>query len=604
MSRAGEPVNGAVRGRARDPSRDRVQAAGARGRRRSTPTPTTGVAADPRGAARRCSRSCCGARPARRRAPPAKSTSSRATCARALDAGDDAIVVGVDKRYAQLVSDRVWWYDANKDARYTPEIVQKRFGVPPAQVAEWLALVGDDGRAARREGHRREGRDDAARDPRLARCARSRARRHRGPARQRAARRRATTSPRELARARSIRRGRCRSRSTRARLHAARRAATLNALLRSARVRRAARRRRRRRCASTVCEPRTTSRCARALGAAPIALHALLEDPAPVRATLAGLALATATATRATCRAASAGVARARDVARRRRRAEARPRPRRRHRRAAPRGRHARGDRRRLGVRLAPHAAEQLGAARSAARREARARPRAARRGRGARRRPAAQGVERAAGRARRRVSRASAPMRRAAIWHALAPTLDADAARRVPRARRHAACAWSSRGLIVDPAELDRAEAGVRRDRGGAARRRSKRSPGHSFNINSSQAARRRALRGAEAADRRATRRPAGARRSRRSSGSSTRIRSCRSCSAGALLRRLRDNWVDRAAQLHRRRRPRPLAVPPRALVLRPADQHEPRPRRACPAARPRWRGSAARSSRRRASC
>ena len=62
----------------------------------------------------------------------------------ALAAGDDAIVVGVDKRFAQLVSDRLWWYDANKDARYTPEIVQKRFTVPSAQVAEWLALVGDD----------------------------------------------------------------------------------------------------------------------------------------------------------------------------------------------------------------------------------------------------------------------------------------------------------------------------------------------------------------------------------------------------------------------------------------------------------------------------
>jgi DNA polymerase-1 len=62
----------------------------------------------------------------------------------ALDAGDDVIVVGTDKRFAQLVSDRLWWYDANKDARYTPEIVQKRFQVPPAQVAEWLALVGDE----------------------------------------------------------------------------------------------------------------------------------------------------------------------------------------------------------------------------------------------------------------------------------------------------------------------------------------------------------------------------------------------------------------------------------------------------------------------------
>jgi DNA polymerase I len=62
----------------------------------------------------------------------------------ALDGGDDVIVVGMDKRFAQLVGDRLWWYDANKDARYTPEIVQKRFQVPPAKVAEWLALVGDD----------------------------------------------------------------------------------------------------------------------------------------------------------------------------------------------------------------------------------------------------------------------------------------------------------------------------------------------------------------------------------------------------------------------------------------------------------------------------
>ena len=65
----------------------------------------------------------------------------------ALDAGDDVVVVGMDKRYAQLVGDRTWWYDANKDARYTSEMVMKRFGVGPTQVDEWLALVGnpDDG---------------------------------------------------------------------------------------------------------------------------------------------------------------------------------------------------------------------------------------------------------------------------------------------------------------------------------------------------------------------------------------------------------------------------------------------------------------------------
>ena len=62
----------------------------------------------------------------------------------AVDAGDDVVVVGTDKRYAQLVGERVWWYDANTDARYTIDMVEKRFGVSPGKVAEWLALVGND----------------------------------------------------------------------------------------------------------------------------------------------------------------------------------------------------------------------------------------------------------------------------------------------------------------------------------------------------------------------------------------------------------------------------------------------------------------------------
>ncbi|MBX3155361.1 MAG: hypothetical protein KF773_05145 [Deltaproteobacteria bacterium] len=62
----------------------------------------------------------------------------------ALDAGDDVIVAGVDKRYAQLVGERCWWYDANKDVRYTTDVVKKRFAVGPDRVAEWLALVGDE----------------------------------------------------------------------------------------------------------------------------------------------------------------------------------------------------------------------------------------------------------------------------------------------------------------------------------------------------------------------------------------------------------------------------------------------------------------------------
>lgn len=62
----------------------------------------------------------------------------------ALETGHDVVLVGSDKRLAQLVGKRVWWYDAYKDVRYTPELVRKRFEVGPDHVAEWLALVGDD----------------------------------------------------------------------------------------------------------------------------------------------------------------------------------------------------------------------------------------------------------------------------------------------------------------------------------------------------------------------------------------------------------------------------------------------------------------------------
>jgi DNA polymerase-1 len=62
----------------------------------------------------------------------------------ALDDGCDVVIAGSDKRLAQLVGDDVWWYDAYKDVRYTPELVRKRFEVGPASVAEWLALVGDN----------------------------------------------------------------------------------------------------------------------------------------------------------------------------------------------------------------------------------------------------------------------------------------------------------------------------------------------------------------------------------------------------------------------------------------------------------------------------
>ncbi len=62
----------------------------------------------------------------------------------ACDAGHDCVVLGSDKRFAQLVSPGVWWYDGYKRVRYTPTAVKKRFLVDPEHVADWLALVGDD----------------------------------------------------------------------------------------------------------------------------------------------------------------------------------------------------------------------------------------------------------------------------------------------------------------------------------------------------------------------------------------------------------------------------------------------------------------------------
>ncbi len=62
----------------------------------------------------------------------------------ARETGHDVVIVGSDKRLAQLVGHGVWWYDAYKDVRYTPELVKKRFEVGPANVAEWLSMVGDD----------------------------------------------------------------------------------------------------------------------------------------------------------------------------------------------------------------------------------------------------------------------------------------------------------------------------------------------------------------------------------------------------------------------------------------------------------------------------
>lgn len=60
-----------------------------------------------------------------------------------VEAGHRAVVVTSDKDLAQLVGPRVTLYDFARGERYGPEGVRERFGVPPEQVRDYLALAGD-----------------------------------------------------------------------------------------------------------------------------------------------------------------------------------------------------------------------------------------------------------------------------------------------------------------------------------------------------------------------------------------------------------------------------------------------------------------------------
>ncbi len=56
---------------------------------------------------------------------------------------DPVRIISSDKDLAQLVTDRVQMLDVFKNKLIDPEAVGEKFGVGPAQVADWLALVGD-----------------------------------------------------------------------------------------------------------------------------------------------------------------------------------------------------------------------------------------------------------------------------------------------------------------------------------------------------------------------------------------------------------------------------------------------------------------------------
>jgi 5'-3' exonuclease len=56
---------------------------------------------------------------------------------------DGCVFVTADKDYAQLISDGDYWWDAGRDRWLDRDGARDHIGVPPHQVADWLALAGD-----------------------------------------------------------------------------------------------------------------------------------------------------------------------------------------------------------------------------------------------------------------------------------------------------------------------------------------------------------------------------------------------------------------------------------------------------------------------------
>jgi DNA polymerase-1 len=64
-------------------------------------------------------------------------------CRQAVAAGHEVWVVSSDKDFAQLVGDRVRWFDSQREVVYDADRVRRRYGVRPERFVDWLALVGD-----------------------------------------------------------------------------------------------------------------------------------------------------------------------------------------------------------------------------------------------------------------------------------------------------------------------------------------------------------------------------------------------------------------------------------------------------------------------------
>lgn len=61
----------------------------------------------------------------------------------AVERGMEVHIISADKDFAQLISDQVRMIDAMRDINYDPELVRKKWGVPPHQFIDYLALIGD-----------------------------------------------------------------------------------------------------------------------------------------------------------------------------------------------------------------------------------------------------------------------------------------------------------------------------------------------------------------------------------------------------------------------------------------------------------------------------
>ena len=61
----------------------------------------------------------------------------------ARERGWDVVIVSADKDMMQLVGSGVRMWDPQRDAVFDPEAVRKKFGVPPNQLLDMLALMGD-----------------------------------------------------------------------------------------------------------------------------------------------------------------------------------------------------------------------------------------------------------------------------------------------------------------------------------------------------------------------------------------------------------------------------------------------------------------------------